>query len=167
MKIIPLALCSLLLISCASDKTSQNLYSDRDIGKAIRIKSCTVVASRSIVIREDNAGDKGESLGFFAGSIKGRSNSNKPLSGFVGGIIGGAVGRAVSDKLHEREGVEYTVILPNGSERQLVQDVASGETILTVGDSCRLQTSGSSHRVLPADHYPDAVSRPKQVGFTD
>jgi outer membrane lipoprotein SlyB len=167
MKLLTLALSTLILASCASDKVSQNLYSNRDIGHAIKIKSCTIISSRSVLIRDENAGNKGESLGFFAGNISGRHNSSKPLSGFIGGIVGGAVGRAVSDTLHTREGVEYTVILANGDERQLVQDVADGESILTSGDSCRLQISGANNRVLPSNHYPVAVTRPKTVGFSD
>lgn len=167
MKLFLTLLSALLLIACTSDKTSQNLYSTRDIGKSIRIKACTVVSARAVIIKEEHSGEQGEKLGFFAGNVAGRNNSDKPLAGFFGGLIGGAVGRQVSDALHEREGVEYTVILPNGEERQLVQDIADGESILTIGDSCRLQISGSSNRVLPANHFPDAIKRPTKVQFID
>lgn len=166
MKIYALIFSSLLITSCASDKTSQNLYSSSDIGKSIKIKTCTVISARSIIIRDENSGEQGEKLGFIAGNIGSRSR-NKPLSGFLGGLIGGAIGRQVSDKLHEKNGIEYTVILKNGEERQLVQDLRSDETILNTGDSCRLQISASSNRVLPANHFPSKVKRPTTVKFTN
>ena len=163
MKIILPLVSALFLLACTSDQTSQNLYSSRDIGHAIRIKACTVISARAVTIRDEHSGEQGESLGFFAGNVAGRHNSDQPLAGFFGGLIGGAVGRQVSDALHQRDGVEYTVILQNGEERQLVQDIADGESILTVGDACRLQISGASNRVLPANHFPAAIKRPKKV----
>lgn len=167
MKSLSLIAASLIIASCASDKTSQNLYSSKDIGRAIHIKACTVVSSRSVIIKTEGAGEKGETLGFFAGNIGARSNSSKPLSGFLGGLVGGAIGRSVSDSLHERDGVEYTVLLATGSERQLVQDLRDDESMLTIGEPCRLQTSGNSNRVLSAKKYPDTVKKPKRVGFAE
>lgn len=167
MKLLLTLLIGLFLTACTSDQTSQNLYSSREIGKAIRIKACTVVSARAVTIKDEHSGDRGESLGFFAGNVAGRTNSDKPLAGFFGGLIGGAVGRQVSDSLHKRDGVEYTVILANGDERQLVQDIGDGESILTVGDSCRLQINGSSNRVLPASHFPKAVTKPQKVQFLE
>jgi len=165
MKPLLIILSTLLITSCASDKTSSNLYSSTDIGRAITIKACTVISSRVVTIRDKNSGNKGESLGFFAGSVASRKNNNA-LTGFVGGLIGGAIGRNVSDKLHSQEGVEYTVILRNGDERQLVQDIAEGETLLQSGDACRLQISNAQNRVLAAKAYPKDVKRPSKVGFT-
>ncbi len=163
-----LILCSsLLLASCASDKTSSNLYSSSDIGKAISIKACTVISARTVEIRDRNSGEKGEKIGFIAGNIASRQNNNNALTGLLGGLIGGAVGRQVSDNLHTLQGVEYTVILKNGDEKQLVQDIVEGETLLKAGDPCRLQISNAQNRVLAAKTYPKKVTRPSKVGFTD
>ncbi len=166
MKTILILGTSLLLASCASDKTNSNLYSDYDIGKAISIKACTVVSARTVQIRDKNSGEKGETLGFIAGNIASSRNNNS-LTGFLGGLIGGAVGRQVSDKLHTQQGVEYTVILSNGDEKQLVQDIAEGEQLLREGDPCRLQVSNAQNRVLAAKSYPKNVTRPSKVGFTN
>jgi len=165
MKPLLIILSSLLVTSCVSDKTSSDLYSSSDIGRAITIKACTVISSRVVTIRENNSGDKGESLGFIAGNIASR-NHNNALTGFVGGLIGGAIGRNISDKLHSQEGVEYTVILRNGEERQLVQDIAEGEILLQSGDACRLQVGNSQNRVLAAKTYQKNVKKPSKVGFT-
>ena len=69
--------------------------------------------------------------------------------------------------MSERAGVEYTVLLANGEERQLIQDIGDGERLLTTGESCRMQTSGQLNRILPAAHYPDAVKRPTKTQIRD
>ena len=85
----------------------------------------------------------------------------------MGGLLGGAAGRAAGDELQERAGVEYTVLLASGEERQLVQDIQDGETLMQQGEACRLQVSGALNRVLPAAHYPDAVKRPSKTQLSD
>lgn len=159
---------SLLAISaCSSDKAGQNLYNTSEVGQAKRILPCTVISTRPVMIRESDSGNKGETIGFITGALATAENNDSPLVRYIGGLLGGAAGRAASDSLHERTGVEYTVLLGSGEERQLVQDIQQGEDILDQGESCRLQISGSLNRVLPAAHYPDAVSRPKKTGFSD
>lgn len=161
--IIPL----MILSACSSDKASQDLYVDSEIGKAKRIMPCTVVSTRQVMIRESKSGDKGEAIGFVVGALATAEKNDSPLVRYLGGLVGGAAGRHASDNLHERPGVEYTVLLSSGEERQLIQDVQDGERLLQQGDACRLQVSGSLNRVLPAAHYPDAVKRPSKTQFSD
>ncbi len=167
MKLLTLIFTISLIAACSSDKASQNLYSTSEVGHAKRTLRCTVLSARDIIIRDNNAGSKGEGIGFFTGSILSSRNNDGPLAGIIGGIVGGAAGRAASDKLHERAGVEYSVLLASGEERQLVQDIQSGESILQRGEECRLQISGTLNRVLPASHYPDEVKRPRKIKFSD
>lgn len=168
MKTLYLIATLLLVASCSSDKASQNLYTSREVGKAKRIIPCTVVATRDVVIREANSGNKGEAIGFFVGAVASAdNNSNQPLVRYLGGLLGGAIGRSASDKLHERDGVEYTVLLSDGEERQLIQDIREGESILEQGDACRMQASGDLNRILPAGDYPEAVKRPVKTQFIE
>lgn len=153
----------LILSACSSDKAGQNLYQSSEIGKAKRIVPCTVISTRDVMIREGNSGDKGEAIGFIVGALATAENNDNPLVRYIGGLLGGAAGRSVSDNLHERPGVEYTVLLSNGEERQLIQDIQEGETVMHQGEPCRMQTSGSLNRVLSATHYPDAVKRPSKT----
>ena len=153
----------LTLVGCASAQVGDNLYRSSEVGRAKKILRCRVLASRQITIRSDEAGDKGEAIGFVTGLAA--SRSDKPVVNIVGGLVGGVLGRMVGDKLHELPGVEYTVILANGEERTLVQNLLKGERMLPVHKACRLQVSGSYNRVLPADHLPNKVKRPKKVKF--
>ena len=150
-------------MGCSSDKASQNLYTTSEVGKAKRIVPCTVISTREVIIRDSKSGEKGEAIGFMVGALATADNSDKPLVRYLGGLVGGAVGRGASDKLHERAGVEYTVLLSNGEERQLIQDIQEGERLLNQGEACRMQTSGQLNRVLPAAHYPAGVTRPKKT----
>ena len=162
-----IAISLLALSACSSDKASQDLYNTTEVGKAKRILPCTVVSARSVMIREKNAGEKGEAIGFIVGALATAENNDSPLVRYVGGLLGGAAGRAAGDELQERAGVESTVLLASGEERQLVQDIQSGETLMQQGEACRLQVSGSLNRVLPAAHYPAAVKRPSKTQLKD
>lgn len=157
----------LLLTACSSDKASQDLYQTSEIGKTKRILPCTVISTRDVMIREGKSGEKGEAIGFIVGALASAENNDSPLVRYLGGLLGGAAGRGASDKLSERAGVEYTVLLASGEERQLIQDIEDGEKLLSQGEACRLQVSGDLNRVLPAAHYPDAVKRPAKTTFTE
>lgn len=157
----------LLVAACSSDKASQDLYNTSEVGKAKRILPCTVISAREVMIRESGSGDKGEAIGFIVGALATAENNDRPLVRYLGGLLGGAAGRASSDTLHERPGVEYTVLLASGEERQLIQDIEEGERLLSQGEACRLQVSGDLNRVLPAAHYPDAVKRPSTTTFSE
>ena len=156
----------LALTGCSSDKAGQDLYQSTEIGQAKRILPCTVVSAREVRIRDKQAGETGESLGFIVGAMAASDNNNSAVT-VLGGLVGGALGRATSDKLRERTGVEYTVILPSGEERQLVQDIREDEQVMQAGEACRLQVSGNLNRVLPARQYPGAVERPRKVQLKD
>ncbi len=160
--IIPAALL-IALAGCTSDKAGSDLYQSSEVGQTKRILPCTVVSSREVRIRDENAGDTGEALGFIGGAIATGRNSDNGLATYIGGLVGGALGRKASDTLKQRRGVEYTVLLPSGEERQLVQDFEEGESLLQSGEACRLQVSGPVSRVLPARAYPSAVQRPQKV----
>ncbi len=164
--IISSLFCVALLAGCASDKASQDLYSDSEIGKAKRILPCTVISARPVMVRGDKAGDKGEAFGFIGGILATSRNNDNGFVRYLGGILGGIAGRAVSDTLSERAGVEYTVLLSDGEERQIIQDTQPDEVFMAQGSACRLQVSGSLNRVLPAAHYPDAVKKPEKVQFS-
>ena len=167
MKLLLILLTAALLTACSSDKASQDLYQSSEVGQARRILPCTVISTRDVMIRESGSGDKGEAIGFIVGALATSENNRNPLVRYIGGLVGGAAGRHASDSLHERPGVEYTVLLADGEERQLIQDIQEGESVLRTGEACRLQVSGSLNRVLPAAHYPDAVKRPTKPRFSD
>lgn len=157
----------ILLSACSSDKASQDLYQTSEVGKTKRILPCTVISTRDVMIRESKSGEKGEAIGFIVGALATAENNDSPVVRYLGGLLGGAAGRHASDNLNERPGVEYTVLLASGEERQLIQDIGQDERLLTQGEACRLQISGDLNRVLPAAHYPEGVKRPTKTQFTE
>ena len=167
MRMVPLVVTALLVTGCASDKAGQDLYVASEVGKAKRILPCTVVSARPVLIKNENAGQKGEAFGFIGGALLASENNNSGFVRYLGGLLGGAAGRAVSDTVSERAGVEYTVLLASGEERQLIQDTEEGEIFMAQGDACRLQVSGDFNRVTPATDYPDAVKKPETTQFTE
>lgn len=163
MKTVLFLFAIVLISACASDKAGQDLYTSDEIGKSKRIVPCTVISTRDVMIREKGSGQKGEVIGFILGALATAEKNSSHTVRYIGGLLGGAAGRGAADKLHERAGVEYTVLLANGEERQLIQDLPTNETILSQGQACRMQTSGGLYRILPAAHYPDAVKKPTKT----
>lgn len=167
MKVLLIITSLLMIFGCSSDKASQDLYRTGEVGKAKRILPCTVISTRDVMIRESGSGEKGEAIGFIVGALATAENNDSSLVRYLGGLVGGAAGRKASDSLNERPGVEYTVLLASGEERQLIQDIQDGERLMSQGEACRLQVSGDLNRVLPAAHYPDAVKRPTKTRISE
>ena len=147
---------------CTSPKISDSLYRSSEVGTSKRIVRCRVLEVREVMIRDDDSGEKGELLGAIAGGLAGGILGNtvgggagKSLAtvagGTAGAVAGGAAGRQLSDKLHTRKGVEYSIILADGSEQTHVQDFLEGDRVVQVGETCRLQIAhDGKNRVLPA-----------------
>ena len=167
MKVLIFAATVLLIAGCARDNVGQDIYLSSEVGKAKRILPCTVVSARPVLVKAENAGQKGEAFGFIGGAILAADNDSSGFVTYIGGLLGAAAGRAVSDTMSERAGVEYTVLLASGEERQLIQDTEEGEVFMKQGDACRLQVSGDFNRVTPAADYPDAVTKPETTQFTE
>lgn len=161
------------LVACSSPKVSDSLYRDSEVGRSKNVVRCRVLEVREVAIREDDAPEKGEAIGAIVGGIAGAILGSKvgggkgralaTEAGAVGGLVaGGAAGRQTADKLSERKGVEYSIILDNGEERTLVQDLLEGDRVVQPGETCRLQIENDGkNRVLPAEHLPEQINAPK------
>jgi outer membrane lipoprotein SlyB len=160
---------------CTSPKVSDSLYRSSEVGSSKRIVRCRVLEVREVLIRDDDAGEKGEALGAIGGGLAGgilgstigggAGQDLATVGGAVGGTIaGGAAGRQLSDQMHTRKGVEYSIILADGSEQTHVQDFLEGDRVVQVGETCRLQIEhDGKNRVLPAEHLQDSITAPKQT----
>ncbi len=160
---------------CTSPKVSDSLYRSSEVGSSKRIVRCRVLEVREVMIRDDDSGEKGEAVGAIAGGLTGgllgstvgggTGRSIATVGGAtVGAVAGGAAGRQVSDQLHTRKGVEYSIILADGSEQTHVQDFLQGDRVVQVGETCRLQIErDGKNRVLPAEHLQDAIRAPKKT----
>lgn len=161
------------LAGCSSPKVSDSLYRDSEVGSSKRVVRCRVLEAREIAIREDDAPKKGETIGAIVGGIAGailgsqigggRGQALATEAGAVAGVVaGGGAGRQAADKMSERKGIEYSVILDNGEELTLVQDFLEGDRVVQPGDTCRMQIEhDGKNRVLPAEQLPDQIQAPK------
>lgn len=174
-----LLVAALSVAACSSPKTSDSLYMDSEVGSSKSVVRCRVLEVREVAIREDDAPEKGELIGAIVGGIFGAILGNKVGGGAgksiatnigvtAGVVAGGAAGRQAADKLSERMGVEYSVILDNGEEFTLVQDMLEGDRVVQAGETCRMQTGkGGKNRILPAEQLPDSVSAPKTTEIAE
>jgi outer membrane lipoprotein SlyB len=160
---------------CTSPKVSDSLYRSSEVGTSKRVVRCRVLEVREVAIRDDNSGEQGEALGAVAGGLAGGilgstvgGGAGKGLAtvggATAGAVGGGAAGRQVSDKLHTRKGIEYSIILADGTEETHVQDFLEGDRVVQPGETCRLQIEhDGKNRVLPAEQLPDAIQAPKKT----
>lgn len=160
---------------CTSPKVSDSLYRSSEVGTSKRVVRCRVLEVREVMIRDDNSGEQGEAIGGIAGGLTGGilgstvgGGAGKSLAtvggATVGAVAGGAAGRQVSDQLHTRKGVEYSIILADGTEETHVQDFLEGDRIVQVGETCRLQIErDGKNRVLPAEHLQERIQAPKKT----
>lgn len=160
---------------CTSPKVSDSLYRSSEVGTSKRIVRCRVLEVREVLIRDDDSGEKGEGLGAIAGGLTGgilgstigggAGQDLATVGGAVAGTVaGGAAGRQLSDQMHTRKGVEYSIILADGSEQTHVQDFLEGDRVVQVGETCRLQIEqDGKNRVLPAEQLQDSIKAPKKT----
>ncbi|MBE9553501.1 MAG: hypothetical protein IMF05_08565 [Proteobacteria bacterium] len=161
------------LAACSSPKVSDSLYRDSEVGTSKSVVRCRVLEVREVAIREDDAPEKGEAIGAILGGIAGaiigsqigggKGQALATEAGVLAGVVaGGAGGRQAADKMSERKGLEYSVILDNGEELTLVQDFLEGDRVVQPGDTCRMQIENDGkNRILPAEHLPDQINAPK------
>jgi len=165
--------CVAILAACSSPKVSDSLYRDSEVGKSKKIVRCRVLEAREVAIRGDDAPEKGEAVGTIVGVLVGAILGSQVGKGAgqdlavqvgatAGAVAGGGAGRQAADKMSERPGIEYSIILDDGQELTLVQDLLESDRVVQPGETCRLQVEqDGKNRVLPAEHLPDTINAPK------
>lgn len=153
----------------ACQNPNQNRYSYQDVGRASVVEFGAVVAVRQVDITGRNTGlgaGVGGAAGGIAGSTIGRGSGN--AAAVLGGVVIGAIaGAVVEQAMADRTGLEYTVTLANGKTITIVQEQGPSDRVLAPGERVTIQASGTYQRVLPADHLPTEISRPKGIKVTD
>ena len=176
----------LIFAGCTSTYTTESTYEASEIGVSKKVVRCRVLEAREITIRDKDVVEGAAGLGAATGAIgagiggstigSGGAGTAAATAGIglVGGLIGQAIGRKVGEKTGSRAGVEYAVILTDGEERTLVQDLAEGDRVITPGETCRLQLAYDDRsmmwtgpaRVLPTEHFTEEIAAPKRTTFT-
>ncbi len=184
MKLTLTAYCIVSIFGCESIGVTESLYSSSEVGVSKKVERCRVLEVREVNIREQGtvaassaAGTGvGAALGGLGGSYLGGGSGTTWASaglGLLGSIFGSVAGKKVGESAGTRKGLEYSVLMTDGTERTSVQDFMEGDRIIKPGESCRLQMSYDSQnrsytgavRVLPAEHLADRIQKPKQSTF--
>ena len=167
MKKYALLSCILLLNAC--ETPSQNVYDYREAGRSVIVEFGTVVDVRPIKIKGQNTG-VGAGAGAIAGGTLGSQvgGGDGQIAGAAVGIIAGAVAGAIAEQqLQDRSGREFTVVTEKGKTITIAQYFKKDEPIIQNGERVMVQTSGSYQRILPAEHLPTEIKRPKGIKIVE
>ena len=169
MKILIVAFLSIFVITSCAPRSSQNRYNYTEVGHSVSVQFGTVVASRTIDIAGQNTGTGGmlgAGAGMGLGSMLGGGTGSLWAMG-AGALIGAVAGSAAEQGMSNRKGMEYTVTLETGETITIVQEKRDGDVLIQPGSRCMVQRTGEYQRVLPADHLPDTIKRPKNIRVID
>jgi outer membrane lipoprotein SlyB len=165
-----LALSMLAVFALSSCSTpGQNVYDFKEAGQSVLVEFGTVVDRNPITIKGQNTGT-GAAIGGVAGAAAGSQvgQGDGAIAGAVGGLIVGAVAGAVAEQaLQDSKGFVYTITTEHGKTITVPQYFHKDETVIKTGDRVMVQTSGSYQRVLPANHLPTQIKRPKGIKVVD
>lgn len=168
-KAFPLISTLSLLLLVACETPGQNVYDFREAGQSVLVEFGTVVDRNPIKIKGPNSGT-GAAVGGIAGAAAGSQigNGDGQVAGAIGGLIVGAVAGAMAEQaIQDQKGFVYTVTTEHGKTITVPQYFHKDEPIIKVGDRVMVQTSGSYQRVLPANHLPTQIKRPKGIKVVD
>lgn len=143
-KLVYLAI-AVALGGCASQTMTGGAYTATQARQAQIVKRGTVVGVKPVQIKAGPSGvgaAGGAALGGIAGSNNGRIGSNQQAASMVAGaILGGVAGHMADGALNTLEGQEISVLLPNGVEIAVAQEIDQKEGPFAVGEQVRVLTS--------------------------
>lgn len=165
--LIPAMCASLFLSAC--ETASQDVYDYREAGRSVIVEFGTVVDVRPIKIKGPNSG-----AGAVAGAVAGGAIGSNVGAGdgqgaamIVGAVVGLAAGGLAEQALQDKVGRDFTIVLQNGKTITVSQYFKKEEPVIKNGQRVMVQTSGSYQRVLPAEHLPETIKRPKGIKVVD
>jgi outer membrane lipoprotein SlyB len=156
-----------LLTGCTHP--GQSRYGYQDVGQAAVVEFGTVLSLRPVDITGQNTG-VGATAGAVSGAIGGSyiGNGGGSLAGMLAGaLVAGVAGHMAEQAISDHSGIEYTIETNHGKTITIVQNYVQGDPSIKTGQRVMIQTSGSYQRVLPAEHMPTKVKRPKKIEVED
>jgi outer membrane lipoprotein SlyB len=156
------------LTGCASTQ-NQNTYYQGEAGKVRQTVFATIVDIRPIEIKGENTG-AGALTGGLAGGVAGAqfgSGDGQVAALIAGALIGAFAGAAAEQAISDKEGLDITVTTEKGETLTVAQYFSPEDQRLEIGERVLVQTDGSYMRVLPAEHLPEAINRPKNIKILD
>ncbi|WP_201750321.1 hypothetical protein [Tautonia marina] len=168
MRYVVVLLVAISLAGCAKQQ-GQNQYRYNEVGQSVLVDFGTIVDVREIDITGRNTG-AGATAGALAGGGAGAyvGDGSGQIWAAAGGALAGAIiGAAAEQAAADSKGIEYTVVTEQGKAMTVAQNLNSEDKVLEKGQRVMVQTTGSYQRVLPADHLPEEIKRPKGIKVVD
>lgn len=186
MKYLVMALSLVGLLSACGTTTnpSESYYTNNETMRSASVNRCRVLDVRQVNIntRTSNSNysiaETEEQIGVAIGAALGAGigsqfggGSGKDLATALGAAIGGSAGKAQGTRMAQKrltvQGLEYSIINASGREEVIVQHYNAGDRITSPGSTCRVVSTSVGKRVLPAEHLPATIARPKQTTFSN
>lgn len=139
-----------LLVSCAQDSMSGDVYSRDEARQGQTVQTGRVTHVRSVKIEGNNqlGGLAGTIAGGVLGSNIGSGRAANQAGAIGGAVAGAAMGSQMQQKLGSRQGTEVTVRLDSGNTVAVVQEVDRKNPVtFNVGDRVRVIQSNGAMRV--------------------
>lgn len=141
-------LVAISLTGCMSDMTGTT-YS-RSEARQMQVVRFGTVAEARFVKLEGTEGEIGTMAGGATGAIIGSQvggQRENMIAGIAGAVAGGVLGHMAEKKLTEKQGVEVTVRLEDGSYVSVVQEHDNAAPF-SAGDRVKVLTQGTTSRVV-------------------
>jgi outer membrane lipoprotein SlyB len=170
----------------AAVQPSEAYYSRSEVMSLAPVERCRVLETRNVLIgaqsnnsdagflgmdgqaEEYIGGTAGGLLGAYIGSQMGDGYEAQIASAMIGSV-GAAGGQYVGSRMAQRRqtkpGVEYSILMADGTEQVIAQHVNRGDRIVPAGQTCRIVSGNDGLRVMPGEHLPRYVAQPATTSF--
>lgn len=139
---------ALLLGACASSK-SGDVYTRDQVRQVQTFRVGTIEQLKDVRI-EGTSTQIGTAAGTVVGGIAGSSTGDgkgSDVMRVLGAVVGGVVGAAAEEGYTREDGIEFSILLEDGSHISVVQGKSVNDETFNVGDKVRVIESGGVVRV--------------------
>lgn len=164
------------LTACSPFRSgSESVVSASEVQRISSVERCRVLEVREVTIRDDEATGSGTIVGAIAGTLIGSAAGSQvgggvgnslatDLGGLAGVAAGSALGERVDQNRAQRQGIEYSVILGDGEELVVIQELFPSDRIAQPDSTCRVRTASNGLvTVLPGEQLPTSISAPNRT----
>lgn len=137
-----------LLTACASGK-SGDVYTRDQVRQIQTYRIGVIEGLREVLIEGTKTpigAGAGTVVGGIAGSTVGGGKSSSVVS-VIGAVVGGVVGAAAEEGYTRENGLEFSIMLEDGSHISVVQARSVNDETFAVGDKVRIIESAGEVRV--------------------
>ncbi len=140
---------SALLIGCAQDTLTGDVYSRGEARTAETVQTGRITAIDGVKIEGESQGGGllGSVAGGFLGSNIGHGRASHTAGAIGGAALGGVAGSHIQQGMGSRQGIRISVKLDGSGRTVAVVQQVNANAPFQVGDRVKVLTSGSRMRV--------------------